>query len=88
MSISNHGTIYNRNNLNLLKKISYFKSRGKEIMTRKRIGIPFKKFGVNVNGYSLTQERKKRMFKKGLHNFVVLIICFLVITVITVSLMS
>lgn len=88
MSISSHGTIINRNNLNLLKKISYFKSRGKEIVTKKRIGIPFKKFGVNVNGYALTQERKKRMFKKGLHNFLVLIIGFVVITMITVVLMS
>jgi hypothetical protein len=88
MSISNHGTISNRNNLNLIRKASYFKNRGKEIDSSKRIGMPLKKFGVNENGYALRQERKKRMFKKGLYNFVILTFSIAVIAILTVVLMS
>lgn len=77
-----------RNNVQQLRKISYFKEKGKILKVAKRTGSPGSKFLINKNSYALSQERKKLMFKKGMKVALIVVIGFALLAALSVSLLS
>ncbi len=66
MAFSTHNIVSVKNKQALRKKISYFKNQKAIINRSQRTTSEFNTFNPVKDAYSLTQERRRKMFRKGI----------------------
>lgn len=66
MAFSTHNIVSVKNNQALRKKISYFKNQKATINRSRRTTSESNTFNPVKDAYSLTRERRRKMFRKGI----------------------